>query len=67
MERRAGESSLIAHKDEEISLLRAQLAEAQARAEGTNAEVKELAVKNATVMAELAKERTESTQYRAGC
>ena len=67
VERCAGENSLSAYKDEEISLLRAQLAEAQARAEGASAEVKELAVKNAPVLAELAKERTGAAQYRDEC
>ena len=67
VERRAGESSLIAHKDEEISLLKAQLAEAQARAEGASAEAKEFAVKNATVLAELAHERAEAARYKAEC
>ena len=39
-ERRAGESSLSAQKDEEIASLKAQLAEAQARVEAANVDAK---------------------------
>ena len=66
-ERRAGESSLITQKDEEISLLRAQLADEKARAEAASNEAKEFAVKKEAVLAELARERAEAAHYRAEC
>ena len=62
-ERRAGESSLSVQKYEEISSLRAQLAEAQARVEAANAEAKEFAVKNTAVLAELAKEHADGVPF----
>ena len=66
-ERRAGESSLMKQKDEEIFLLRAQLADEKARAEAASNEAKESAVKKEVVLAELAKERAEAARYRAEC
>ena len=66
-ERRAGESSLIMQKDEEISLLRAQLADEKARAEAASNEAKEFAVKKEVVLAELAREGAEAAHYRAEC
>ena len=60
-----GEGSSLAQKDEEIALLRAQLADARADAESTSVYARRLADEKLSLMAELKHERGEVHQFRA--
>ena len=53
--------------EEEIALLRAQLADEKAKAEAASLEAKEFAVKSEAAAAELARERNEAARYRGEC
>lgn len=63
--RYVGEGSSLAQKDEEIAMLRAQLADARADVESTSAYARRLADEKLSLMAELKRERGETHQYRA--
>lgn len=65
--RYVGESSSLAHKDEEIALLRAQLADARGDVESTTAHVRRLADEKLSLMVEMKHERAAAEQYRANC
>ena len=60
-----GEGSNLAQKDEEIALLRAQLAGARADAESTSVYARRLADEKLSLMAELKHERGEMHQFRS--
>ena len=57
--RYVGEGSSLAHKDEEIALLRAQLADARADVESTTAHARRLADEKLSLMVEVNRERGE--------
>ena len=59
------EGGNLAQKDEQIALLKAQLAEAQAEVLAADERAKKATEEKLTVMAELQRERGESQQYRA--
>lgn len=63
--RYVGESSTLAQKDEEISLLRAQLAEAQAEVVSFKAHADKVTTEKLTAMAELQQARGDLHQFRA--
>lgn len=63
--RYVGEGSTIARKDEEIALLRAQLAEAQAEAESAKAHADKVTDEKLAMMCELQHARGELHQFRA--
>ena len=65
--RYVGESSSLSQKDEEIALLRAQLADAQADVESTTAHARRLADEKLYLMAEVKRERADAEQHRANC
>lgn len=65
--RYVGESSRLAQKDEEIALLRAQLADVQADVESTTAYARRLADEKLSLMVELKRERTDAEQHMANC
>lgn len=65
--RYVGESSSLAQKDEEIALLRAQLADARADVESTTAHARRLADEKLSLMAEVKRGRADAEQYRANC
>ena len=62
-----GESSSLAQKDEEIAMLRAQLADARADVESTSAYARRLADEKLSLMAEVKRERAETDRHRANC
>ena len=59
------EGSSLAQKDEEIALLRAQLADARAEVESTTAHARKVADEKLSLMAELKHERGEMHQFRS--
>ena len=63
--RYVGEGSSLAQKDEEIALLRAQLADARADVESTTAHARRLANEKLSLMVEVNRERGEMEQFRA--
>ena len=65
--RYVGEGSSLAQKDEEIALLRAQLADARADVESTTAHARKLADVKLSLMAEEKRERAETDRHRANC
>ena len=65
--RYVSESSSLAQKEEEIALLRAQLADAQADVESTTVHARRLADEKLSLMAELKLERADAEQHRANC
>ena len=67
VDRRVEEAKLLEQKEQEISLLRAQLADQKAKTEAASLEAKEFAVKSEAAAAELSRERNEAAQFRAGC
>ena len=65
--RYVGESSCLAQKDEEIALLRAQLADARVDVESTTAHARRIADEKLSLMAEVKRGRADAEQYRANC
>lgn len=65
--RYVGESSSLAQKDEEIALLRAQLADARTDVESTTAHARRLADEKLSLMVELKRERAATEQHRSSC
>lgn len=65
--RYVGEGSSICQKDEEIALLRAQLADARADVESTSAYARRLTDEKLSLMAEVRRERAETDRHRANC
>lgn len=65
--RYAAEGSNHAQKDEEIALLRAQLADARADVESTTAHARRLADEKLALMVEVKCERAAAEQYRSNC
>lgn len=65
--RYVGEGSSIAQKDEEIALLRAQLADVRADVESTSVYARRFADEKLSLMAELKHERADGDQHRANC
>ena len=65
--RYAGEGSSSAQKDEEIALLKAQLASAHAEVESTNLYAQKLAEEKMSLLARVSQERTAFTEYKATC
>ena len=63
----AGEGSSSAQKDEEIALLRVQLASAQAAMESTDAHSKKLTDEKISLLAQLSHERAAFDQYKSSC
>ena len=61
------ESSCTAQQDEEIALLKAQLADAQAELESTNSYAKKLAEEKMSLLAQVSQERADSKDYKATC
>lgn len=59
------EGSSLAQRDEEIALLRAQLADARADVESTSVYARRLADEKLSLMAELKHERADADQHRA--
>ena len=56
-----------AQKDEEIALLKAQLASAHAAVESTNAHAKKLADEKMSLFAQVNQERAAFDQYKSSC
>ena len=65
--RYVGEGSSLAQKDEEIALLRAQLADARADVESTTAYARRREDEKLSLMAKVKRERAETDQHRAKC
>ena len=65
--RYAGEGSSSAQKDEEIALLKAQLASAHAEVELTNLYAQKLAEEKMSLLARVSKEHAAVTEYKATC
>ena len=65
--RYVGEGSSLAQKDEEIALLRAQLADARAEVESTTAHARKVADEKLSLMVELKRERAAAEQHRSSC
>ena len=65
--RYAGEGSSSAQKDEEIALLKAQLADARAQVESTDLYAKKLAEEKMSLLAQVSQERAALTDYKATC
>ena len=63
----AGEGSSSAQKDEEIALLKAQLASAHAAVESTNAYAQKLADEKMSLFAQVSQERSAFVQYKSTC
>ena len=63
----AGEGSSIAQKDEEIALLKAQLANAHAEVELRNAYAEKLADERMSLFAQVNQERAAFDQYKSSC
>ena len=63
----ACEVSRIARKDEEIALLKAQLASAHAAVESTNAYAKKLADEKMSLCTQVSQERYAFDQYKSTC
>jgi chromosome segregation ATPase len=63
----AGEGSSSGQKDEEIALLKAQLASAQAALESTTTHSKRLADEKLSLLVDLSHERASFEQYKASC
>ena len=59
-----GEGSSLAHKDEEIALLKAQLAGVRADVESATAHARKLAAEKLSLMVEVNQERSVMHQYR---
>ena len=62
-----GEESTSTQKDEEIALLKAQLASAQAVMESTNVHSKKLSDERISLLAQLSHERAAFDQYKSTC
>lgn len=63
----AGEGSSSAQKDEEIALLKAQLASAHAAVESKNAYAKKLADEKMSLFVQMSQERSAFDQYKSTC
>ena len=62
-----GEGSRSVQKDEEIALLKAQLADARAQVESTDLYAKKLAEEKMSLLAQVSQERATFTEYKATC
>lgn len=63
----AGEGSSSAQRDEEIALLRAQLADARAEVKSTNVYAAQLADEKMSLLVQVSRERSAFDQYKSSC